>query len=201
MRLNIKRLTPVLLALVVLAAAGGYLVWRAQNHDGLPPGIAQANGRVELQRYIVAAKMAGRLVSVVPREGDEVSAGAVLATQETSQLDARAAAASANIAAAREAQVRAAAEVRARRAALDLARTETRRADELVDDEAVSRADADRRRTQRDAAEQALAGAQAAEAQAQAMVAAADAQLAEVRSAIADAQLKAPAAGRVEYRL
>ena len=196
-----KRLPAFLLVLAILGAAGGYWIWRGAQDAGPPEGFVYANGRVELQRFVVSAKMAGRLLTVTPREGDLVEAGAVVATQDTEQLDAKSQAAIANAAAAREAESRVAAEVRARRAALALAQVETRRADQLVGDEAVSPADADRRRTQRDAAVAALAGAQAAQAQAAAMVQAAEAQLSEVRSAIGDARLRAPAAGRVEYRL
>jgi len=196
-----KRLAAFLLILAVLSAGGGYWLWRASRDVGPPKGFIYANGRVELQRFVVSAKMAGRLLTVAPREGDLVEAGAVLATQETEQLDARAKAAIANAAAAREAEARAGAQVRAQRVAATLAQVETRRADQLVADEAVSAADADRRRAQRDAAVWALAGAEAARAQAAAMVQSAEAQLTELRSAIGDARLRAPAAGRVEYRL
>ncbi|MDR3508569.1 MAG: HlyD family efflux transporter periplasmic adaptor subunit [Caulobacteraceae bacterium] len=192
------------IALILALAAvggGGYLYWSAHQPAPLPEGFASTNGRIEMQRFDVATKAPGRVLTVTPREGDSVAAGDLIATLDTDQIQARAQAASANLSAAQDAEARAQAEVQARQVALGLAQIETGRADRLVGDEAVSPADADRRRAQRDGAIAALAGARAADAQADAPKAAAAAQLAEVKSVLGDTRLFTPTAGRVEYRL
>jgi HlyD family secretion protein len=45
----------------------------------LPDGIAKTNGRIEATQIDVAAKYAGRLATVTVKEGDEVTAGQVIA--------------------------------------------------------------------------------------------------------------------------
>lgn len=54
---------------------------------------------VALQDVVVGAKMAGRLATVTPHEGDAVTAGQVVATMDTADLNAQVAQAQANIAA------------------------------------------------------------------------------------------------------
>lgn len=191
----------ILLALAVLVAAGGYAYWHARQADNLYRGFAQANGRIELQRFDVAAKMPGRVTAVLPHEGDMVAAGALIATLDRAQIDAQFAAAAANLAAARQGRLQAEAEVRARAVALHFADLEFRRADQLVGDEAVAQADADGRRAQRDGDAATLAGAQAAVNRAEAAEKAASAQQAQIASVLDDTRLVSPVAGRVEYRL
>jgi len=190
------------MALILIAGmVGGYFYWRAGVDAEAQKNFVQANGRIELQRFDVAAKMPGRVTAIPVREGDMVRAGALIAVLDHDQLIHQTAAAAANVMAARHAQAQALAEVRARSVALRLAQIETRRADQLVGDEAVSSADADSRHAQRDGDLAALAGARSGLDRAAAMQSAAAAQLAQVRSVMDDTRLVAPMAGRVEYRL
>lgn len=191
----------VLPLVVVVGAGAGYLYWRNQQNAEMRQGFAQANGRIELQRFDVAAKMPGRVATVLVREGDAVQAGSLIATLDHDQVADQIDAAVANVAAARQAEAQALAEVDARAVALRLAQIETGRANQLVGDEAVSTADVDSRRAQRDADLAALTGARAAASRAAAMQNAAAAQLAQIRSVVEDTRLIAPVAGRVEYRL
>lgn len=196
------RTAVLVLALILVAGAvGGYLYWRAGVDAEAQKDFARANGRIELQRFDVAAKMSGRVTAIPVREGDTVQAGALIAVLDRDQIVHQTAAAAANVMAARQAEAQALAEVRARSIALRLAQIETRRADQLVGDEAVSSADADRRHAQRDGDLAALAGARAGMDRAAAMQSAATAQLAQARSVMDDTRLVAPMAGRVEYRL
>jgi HlyD family secretion protein len=190
-----------LLVCAALAVAGGYAYWRARQDDTRYRGFARANGRIELQRFDVAAKLPGRVTQVLAREGDMVQAGTLIATLDRVQTEAQLQAAVANLMAARQASRQAEAEIKARAIALRFADLESRRASQLVGDEAVSQADADGRKAQRDGDAAALAGAEAAGNRARAAEAAAAAQVAQARSVLDDTRLVTPTSGRVEYRL
>ncbi|HEY5999261.1 MAG TPA: biotin/lipoyl-binding protein, partial [bacterium] len=85
-------------ALVALVAAG---VWyETRRGDEEAPGTISGNGTVEATEVDVAARISGRLVSVVPREGEVVRAGQELAVLEASELEAQVAQARGNLAAA-----------------------------------------------------------------------------------------------------
>ncbi|HEY1601505.1 MAG TPA: HlyD family efflux transporter periplasmic adaptor subunit [Pirellulales bacterium] len=88
-----------LLAVGILAAfaAGGYLWWKNHQQPGLPAGIVSGNGRVEATQIDIAAKYAGRVKEILVREGDLVSSGQILATMDTSELDAQLANAEAKV--------------------------------------------------------------------------------------------------------
>lgn len=78
-------------AIAGLIAAGGYYYWQTFIRTGLPEGIAVANGLLEANQIDIATKLAGRIIEVVPREGDTVVAGQVVArldpTEYRAQLD------------------------------------------------------------------------------------------------------------------
>ena len=77
----------------------------------LPPGFASGNGRIEAIEYDVATKRAGRVASVMAREGDMVTVGQALARMDTGDLDASLREAEAQRAQAREDKRRAVAAV------------------------------------------------------------------------------------------
>ena len=74
----------LLLALVTLAAW-----WIKFRSEQLPPGLIQANGRIEGDHYTVAGKMPGKIVAVLAAEGDAVTAGQILARMDDAQARAR----------------------------------------------------------------------------------------------------------------
>ncbi len=49
------------------------------RHGAMPDGIAKSNGRIEATQVDIAAKYAGRIAQVLVNEGDDVTAGEVLA--------------------------------------------------------------------------------------------------------------------------
>src|SRR5262245_27434919 len=55
----------------------------------LPDGIAKTNGRIEATQIDVAAKYAGRLATVSVKEGDEVTAGQVIARISSPEYEAQ----------------------------------------------------------------------------------------------------------------
>lgn len=181
---------------IVAAVVGiGLLAWQFLKPEGLPEGFAASNGRIEATEIDVAAKIAGRVETIVAREGDFVAAGEVLAKMDTAVLEAQRREAEAQLQEAivnvetarsrvkqREAEKAAAlALVGQREAELNAARTHLARSERLAPAGAVpmQTLDDDRASTQ---------GAVAAVSAAKAQVAAADAALGTAKSAVIAAQ-------------
>lgn len=186
---------------VVALAAGGFTWWQARQAARLPEGLAAANGRLEVERADIAAKLAGRIAEIRVREGDRVARDAVIARLDTSEAEAQLASARATVQRALAAIARAEADVAIREAEHALAEVEMRRAVDLMRQAVGSVAEADRRRAQHAVAEANILGARAAVQEARAAHAAAEAQVAQIAAAIADMTLRTPVAGRVEYKL
>ena len=78
----------VVLAVVVVAvggAAAGYVAWNQYQASQLPAGIISTNGRVEATQVDFSTKIPGRVIEIVPHEGDMVSPGEVVARIDTSE--------------------------------------------------------------------------------------------------------------------
>jgi HlyD family secretion protein len=73
------KLRHVTAILVLIAAAGGrYLYWRAQTGSQLPDGVVAANGRIAAEQVELATKRAGRLSEGLIAAGDLVHLGDVV---------------------------------------------------------------------------------------------------------------------------
>ena len=215
-----KRIVPLL----VLTCLVGFLVWRygivpRRAGDGL-----LVSGTVEATEARLGFELPGRLVAVLPREGDRVEAGAPLARLDAAELAARHAQAAAQVEAARAqlAELEAGSrpeEIAAARAALAAAEERVadaerdgERARRLYDGRAIAREALDKaeaalevaraQRTQ--AAEQAALVARGPRAEriaaARAALATADAALAALTDTLAKTELTAPFAGLVTVR-
>jgi len=102
----------------VVIAAGAYAVYRLAGTGGaLPDGLIQANGRIEGDTISIASTLAGRLKTVLVREGDQVRAGQVVAELEDDQVQAK-------VAQARQALTAAESQLAAAESALETARKE-----------------------------------------------------------------------------
>ena len=64
------------------------LINRLRGRD-MPEGIVKTNGRIEATEVDVAAKYPGRLATVTVNEGDEVTAGQVVATISSPETEAQ----------------------------------------------------------------------------------------------------------------
>lgn len=225
----IKRARFMPLVVLAIAVIAGWYAWTGLRHEGLPDGIAAGNGRIEAVEIDLATRIAGRVRDVLVREGDFVTAGQVLARMDTDQLEAQQAEAEAqlrrarvgvetarSLVAQREAEKTAAEAVIAQReaerdaAAKRLGRTEmlSRRgsvSDQILDDDrarlqgavaAVAAA-----RAQLAAADAAIGSATSGVIDAGAGVEAAAATLQRIRADLADAELKAPRDGRIQFRV
>ncbi|MGZ9111939.1 MAG: HlyD family secretion protein [Rhodoplanes sp.] len=221
---NIK--SALILVGVVLAVA---VLWWVMRPKGLPPGIAAGNGRIEATEIDIAAKIPGRIVEVLAREGNFVQPGEVVARMDTLTLRAQRAEAQAQVHRAQDAYqttqslvaqrrselAAAKAVVAQRRAELGAAEKRLRRSLALVDEGAASRQQLDDERAQMLSAQAAVSAAQAQVAAARAAIEAAQSQVVEARSAIDaakatverlqadidDSELKSPVLGRVQYRI
>lgn len=195
-----SKTTLFLLILLTAGLAGGYAVWRLRPAE-LPPGLVSGNGRLEATEVDVSTKVAGRLATLTPREGDPVVRGQVLATLDADELAAQLRAAGAQTAQARAVVREAQAGVRKAMVDTDLARRTLQRTQSLVQRGFVSGDRADRDGAALQGAEAQLAAARVRVAEAGAAVEAALAREASLRATLDDTTLRAPIDGRVLYRL
>ena len=191
--------------------------------------IAGGNGRIEAVEIDVSTRIAGRLREILANEGDFVEAGQVLAQMDIEQLESRRRQAEAELKRAtigidtanslvtqREAEREAAAAVVAQREAqLDAAERKLARSEQLVKNFTTSQQVFDDDRASQQGAKAVVgaakaqlaaseAGINAAKAQvidAEASVEAAKAAISSIVSDINDSTLKAPRAGRIQYRV
>jgi HlyD family secretion protein len=195
-----KRIAAVVVAVALLAAAGvGYVLWSGQ--DDLPPGFATANGRIEAERVDVATKYGGRLDEILVAEGDRVEKDEILARMDDTELRVRLQEAEAGVASAHQGLAERQAILAEKRSSLAFARKELARAEELGERGVTSEEQVDLRRTQMETAQAAVASAEAGVAAAEARIEAAEATVERLEAELDDYVLRAPRAGRVQYRL
>lgn len=225
-----RALRSVIAGLLVLAlAAAAYAAWLRWRPAGPPPGLASGNGRIEATEVDVSTKLAGRVREVLVDEGDYVQAGQVLAHMQVDALQAQqqevraqqrqavntVASARAQVAV-READLAAAqALVAQRESELDAAQRRLDRSQTLAGEGAssVQELDDDRARVrslqaavlasraQVTAGRAAIEAARAQVVGAGSAVEALGATLQRVGTEVEDATLRAPRAGRVQYRV
>ncbi|TAD87211.1 MAG: HlyD family efflux transporter periplasmic adaptor subunit [Alphaproteobacteria bacterium] len=191
-----------LLALVVVLAAlgGGWRWWQRQQAE-LPPGIAFSNGRLEAEEVDVATTYGGRIAEILVREGDLVVAGQILARMDTAEAAAHLRQAEAETRRQQQSVAEADALVVQHQSELDLVRRNLQRTLTLAAQGHVAQQRVDQERAQ---AATALAVLHAAETRVQAAseaVAASTAAADTLREKLGEATLRAPRAGRVQYRL
>jgi HlyD family secretion protein len=186
---------------VAVIAVAGYWYWQNQMASAVPKGLAVANGRVEVERIDIAAKLPGRVAEISVVEGDFVAKGAVIARLDTAELLAQLAAAEASVQRALAGIARSEADIAIREAELNLAEIEMRRASELANRSAGPTAEVERRTAQYQVAKAEILGARAALADSEAAKQAAEAQVAQIKATLDDSVLRTPVAGRVEYKL
>jgi HlyD family secretion protein len=134
-------------------------------------------------------------------EGDEVTAGQVVATISSPETEAQLRGAQAQAVKARRSLAEAIALITQRQSDLDFARTDYERARQLVERGHMSQQVADQRRNRFEAAEAAYVAANAQRDQAEAAIKAADSDVERLQSILVDLVLVSPRSGRVQYRL
>src|SRR5271167_2323726 len=125
----------------------------------MPAGIVKTNGRIEATQVDVAAKYPGRLATVAVNEGDEVTAGQVVATISSPETEAQLRGAQAQVLKAKQALAEANALIVQRKSDLDFARTDNERGRALLQTGNITQQLADQRRNRFEAAEAAYVAA------------------------------------------
>ena len=189
--------------LLLITAVAGWFAWQSLREPLLPGGFASGNGRIEATETDIATKLPGRLLEVLAEEGDMVVAGQVLGRMDTKSLDAQLKEAEARVEQARREHDQAAALVRQRKSECALAQKELKRSRSIYakDRSIISQDKIDRDTASAEVAEAVCSAAEAQLAMAEAMINVAIAEVERVRVELDDSVLKAPASGRVLYRL
>ena len=186
---------------LVLLAGGGFMLWRSWQVEELPPGFAAGNGRIEATEVDVATKAPGRVEAVLVKEGDMVEAGQVLAQMDAAVLRAVLHEAEAGQRRAAEDRNVSIAIAEQREAEHALAQKDIERAVPLAKQKAISQQELDTDVTKEQTAKAVWEAAKAQITSAEAAIELAAANVEKVKTDIADAILKSPCGGRVEYRL
>jgi HlyD family secretion protein len=84
-----KKVLRLLLVIVVISVAGFLVWWLLLRRPPIPRGVIAVSGRIESDDAAVAAKTGGRIREITVREGDQVSAGQVIALLDDDQVKAR----------------------------------------------------------------------------------------------------------------
>ncbi|PZO86809.1 MAG: glycoside hydrolase family 43, partial [Sphingomonas sanxanigenens] len=196
---------------------------------GLPDGIVSGNGRIEAVEMDISAKSPGRIRDILVDEGAFVKAGQLVAHMDTDVLNAQKAEAEAQLAQAQAAiqtaqsqvaqrqseRAAALASVRQREAELNVARKRFSRSSTLAREGATAVQERDDDQAQVEGATAAVAAAKAQLAAVDASVGTAQSQVIGARSNvdavratiqrieadILDSDLRAPANGRIQYRI
>ncbi|MCA1247953.1 HlyD family efflux transporter periplasmic adaptor subunit [Massilia sp. MS-15] len=217
-----------MLAAVLVLGAASKPWWKGRQADP-GPGFVSGNGRIEATEIDIATRLPGRVAEVLVDEGDMVEAGQVLARMDPHTLLAQRAEAAARARQARDAVAQAEAGLAMRRAdtaaaaasvvqrlsELDAAQRRLRRSTTLAQAGAVSSQELDDDTARVRGVEAAVTAASAQREAAGAAVEAARAQVVEARSSVEVAlaaaagidadlrelELRAPRAGRIQYRV
>ncbi len=227
MRDTIKKILFFMVLIAVISSA----VWFLMLQEKADPAdyLVSGNGRIEATEIDIATKYAGRVVEVYANEGDFIEAGDIVARMQNDVLSAQLNEAQAELQKANTAVASAEAQVAVRQSdvaaakalvvqrasELDNAKRRFNRTQSLTekgsasmqqldDDEASVRsaeATLTAARAQVKAAEAAVISAESQVNGARSAVAAVEATIERINVDIADSQLKAPRAGRVQYRI
>jgi HlyD family secretion protein len=176
------------------------LINRLRGRD-MPEGIVKTNGRIEATQVDVSAKYSGRLAAVNVDEGDEVTAGQVVAIISSPETEAQLRAAQAQVLKAKRSLAEAIAVIAQRKSDLDFARTDYDRGKPLIEHGTITQQTLDLRRNKFEAADAAHIAANAARDAAEAAVKAAEADVERLQAILVDLVLVSPRTGRVQYRL
>nr|WP_282666959.1 HlyD family efflux transporter periplasmic adaptor subunit [Providencia rustigianii] len=214
--------------LVLVIVAGGFYYW-SMNSSDLSGGFAQSNGRIEATEIDIATKTAGRIDTILVKEGDFVQQGQELARMDTRALQEQlhevqaqlrqaisaVVTAESGLVQRKSEKLAAQAVVRQREAELDAAQKRLNRSRVLVKTNAVSQQQVDDDTAQMQGAKAALEAskaqvaasiaaidsAQAGIVQAKNRVEAATATERRITADLEDSILKAPRNGRIQYRV
>jgi HlyD family secretion protein len=199
--MNTKSRRWIVVGVLLVVATGAGIAWWRLRPAPLPPGFAVGNGRIEATQIDIAPKLPGRIKEVLVNEGDFLEAGQVVARMDTQVLEAELRQAEAQVNQARNAVETAKAVVAQRASELTFAQNSLKRSEDLVQRGFISPQKLDGDRTAMLTAKAGLVQARSQVEEGQAAIAAAQATAERIKADLEDSVLKAPRAGRVQYRL
>src|SRR5271166_4297347 len=161
------------------------LINRLRGRD-MPEGIVKTNGRLEATQVDVSAKYAGRLATVTVDEGDEVTAGQVVATISAPETEAQLRSAQAQVLKAKQAYAEAVALIAQRVSDLTFARTDYDRGKTLLQSGNIAQQVVDQRRNKFEAADAAHVAANAQRDEADASIKSSIAEVERLQSILVD---------------
>ena len=167
----------------------------------LPDGIVKSNGRIEATQVDVSSKYAGRLAEVTVEEGSSVTQGQVIAKLTSPEYEAQLRAAKADVQKANNALAAAEAEITSRESALEFAKSDFERGQELMKTGFITKQVFEQRKRNFDSAVAAVKSFTSQRDQALSQIANSEAEVDRVQSIIDDLTLVSPRIGRVQYQL
>ncbi len=167
----------------------------------LPDGIVKSNGRIEATQVDVSSKYAGRLAEVKVEEGSSVTQGQVIAKLTSPEYDAQLRSAKANVQKANDALAAAEAEIASRQSALEFAKSDFERGQQLITSGHITKQTFEQRKRNLDSAVAAVQSFTSQRDQALSQIANSEAEVDRVQSIIDDLTLVSPRLGRVQYQL
>jgi HlyD family secretion protein len=167
----------------------------------LPDGIVKSNGRIEATQVDVSSKYAGRLAEVTVEEGSSVTKGQVIARVSSPEYEAQLRAAKADVQKANDALAAAEAEIASRQSALEFAKSDFERGQELMKTGFITKQVFEQRKRNFDSAVAAVKSYTSQRDQALSQIANSEAEVDRIQSIIDDLTLVSPRLGRVQYQL
>jgi HlyD family secretion protein len=167
----------------------------------LPAGIVKSNGRIEATQVDVSSKYPGRLAEVTVEEGSTVAKGQVIARVSSPEYEAQLRAAQASVQSAKNAAAAAEAEIAARQSALEFAKSDFERGQELMKTGFITKQTFEQRKRNLDSAVAAVASFTSQRDQALSQIKNSEAEVERIEAIIKDLTLVSPRNGRVQYQL
>ena len=169
--------------------------------ETLPDGIVKSNGRIEATQVDVSSKYAGRLAEVTVEEGSPVTQGQVIARISSPEYEAQLRAAQASVQKSKDALAAAEAEITSRQSALEFAKSDFERGQELMKTGFITKQVFEQRKRNYNSAVAAVQSFTSQRDQAQSGIKNAEAEVERIESIISDLTLVSPRNGRVQYQL
>jgi HlyD family secretion protein len=167
----------------------------------LPDGIVKSNGRIEATQVDVSSKYAGRLAQVTVEEGSSVTQGQVIAKLTSPEYEAQLRAAKADVQKSNNALAAAEAEITSRESALEFAKSDFERGQELIKTGFITKQVFEQRKRNFDSSVAAVKSFTSQRDQALSQIANSEAEVDRIQSIIDDLTLVSPRIGRVQYQL
>ena len=191
----------IISTVIILVVIGGWWGWQYLQAPVLATDLAVGNGRIEAVQIDISTKIAGRVQTVLAKEGELVQPKQILAQIDTAQLQAQRLRAEADVASAKSLVASAQASIAQTKAQEILAQQELSRVQELIDKGHTSKENYDVRVSNVAVAKANSEAAQAMLVSRQRNVDAARANVTEIQTQLDEATLVSPTIGRVLYRL